>query len=79
MDVRDMKGDPGIWEELSWEDMSSREQELWKEIGWTGQKWNRNEAPPSVDMEWSELTERERNAAKGLGFTEELWNGFEDE
>ena len=79
MEVRDMNGNPGMWEKLSWEDMTAKEQELWSEIGWTKQKWNRNEAPPSVDKEWSELTDRERNAMKGIGFTEELWNGFEDE
>lgn len=28
MDVRDMRGNPGIWEELSWVDLSSREKEL---------------------------------------------------
>jgi hypothetical protein len=29
MDVRDMKGNPGIWEKLSWADMSGKEKELW--------------------------------------------------
>jgi hypothetical protein len=79
MDVRNMNGDPGIWEGLSWEDMSSREQELWSEIGWRKDTWNRNEAPASVDKEWSGLNDRERKAAAGLGFTEEMWNGFEDQ
>jgi hypothetical protein len=79
MEVRDMNGDPGIWEGLSWDDLSGTEQMLWSEIGWTKEKWNRNEAPPSVDKEWDQLTDRERKAAGGLGFTEELWNGFEDQ
>lgn len=79
MEVRDMKGDPGMWEKFKWDDMSSREKELWSEIGWRKETWNKNEAPESVDKEWNELTDRERNAAKGLGFTEDLWNGFEDQ
>lgn len=49
MEVRNMNGNPGIWEKLTWEDMNSREQELWSKIGWCRETWNRNEAPESVD------------------------------
>ena len=34
MEVRDMKGNPGIWEKLSWADLSSKEKELWMLLGW---------------------------------------------
>jgi len=79
MDVRDMKGDPGIWERLSWADLSSREKELWTELGWRGDKWDRNEAPASTGKEWKKLSVKEQYAAMSLGFNEEIWNNFEDE
>jgi hypothetical protein len=44
MNVRDMKGNPGIWEKLLWTDMSSKEKELWTILGWQQDKWDRNEA-----------------------------------
>lgn len=79
MDVRDMKGDPGIWEKLLWADMSSREQELWTILGWQPDKWDRNEAPASADKVWKALDYQEQCAARDLGFTEDIWNNFEDE
>lgn len=79
MDVRDMKGDPGIWEKLSWADLSDREQELWAVLGWQQRTWDRNEAPASTNKVWKDLTFREQNAAINLGFTEDIWNNFEDE
>jgi hypothetical protein len=79
MDVRDMKGDPGIWEKLSWRQLSSKEQELWGELGWRKEDWDRNKAQESTNKEWDQLSEREQNAAKALGFTEDIWNNFEDE
>ena len=79
MDVRDMKGDPGMWERLSWADLSDREKELWTELGWRGDAWDRNEAPASTNKVWKDLTFREQRAATNLGFTEEMWNNFEDE
>lgn len=79
MDVRDMKGNPGMWEQLSWADLSSKEKELWTLLGWDADRWDRNEAPPSTDKYWNDLNFQERKAAEGLGFTEKIWNGFEDE
>ncbi len=79
MEVRDMKGDPGIWEKLSWADLSSREKELWTLLGWQQDRWDRNEAPPSADKTWNDLNYQEQFAAKNLGFTEDIWNNFEDE
>jgi len=79
MAVRDMKGNPGIWEKLSWADMSSEEQGYWTELGWREDKWDRNEAPPSAAKEWKDLSYVEQYAAKGLGFTEDMWDGFEDQ
>lgn len=79
MDVRDMKGDPGIWEKLSWADMSSKEQELWSVLGWKQEKWDRNEAPASTNKVWKDLNLQEQVAAMHLGFTEDVWNNFEDQ
>ena len=79
MQVRDMKGSPGIWEKLSWADLSSKEKELWMLLGWEADKWDRNEAPASTGKLWKDLNYQEQNAAKNLGFTEDIWNNFEDE
>ncbi|NLI29451.1 MAG: hypothetical protein GX423_05155 [Nitrospiraceae bacterium] len=79
MSVRDMNGNPKIWEKLTWEDMSSEEQELWSALGWRQYTWNRNEAPASADKSWNDLTASEQNAARGLGFSPALWDSFEDE
>lgn len=79
MNVRDMKGNPGIWEKLSWADLSSTEKELWTNLGWREERWDGNEAPASTSKEWKALTFREQSAALSLGFTEDIWNNFEDE
>ncbi|MFN7221991.1 MAG: hypothetical protein ACK5UX_15300 [Burkholderiales bacterium] len=79
MQVRDMKGNPSIWEELSWYDLSSREKELWGMLGWSESAWDGNRAPPSSDKEWSALSTPEQVAAMSLGFTEQSWNDTEDE
>ena len=79
MSVRDMKGNPGIWEELSWADLSDEEKGLWTLLGWQQDNWDRNEAPPSTDKVWKDLNYQEQKGATGLGFTEDIWNGFEDQ
>jgi hypothetical protein len=79
MDVRDMQGDPAIWEKLSWENMSSKEQELWTLLGWSREMWNRNQAPASANKVWHDLTSQEQAAAMELGFTQDLWDNFEDQ
>lgn len=79
MEVRDMKGNPAIWEQLSWADLSGRERELWTELGWREAKWDRNDPPPSAGKDWKDLNLNEMNAAVGLGFNEYLWNSFEDQ
>lgn len=79
MDVRDMNGDPGVWEKLSWDDMSAKEQELWAVLGWSKTMWNKNQAPASTDKNWRDLTAQEQAAATGLGFTQDLWDNFEDQ
>jgi hypothetical protein len=79
MEVRDMKGNPGIWEKLSWAELSSKEQELWTLLGWQADKWDRNEAAASTNKLWKDLNYQEQNAAANLGFTEDIWNNFEDE
>ena len=78
MDVRDMQGNPGIWEELSWVDLSSREKELWATLGWRQDKWDGNDAPSSADKVWHDLNPQEQVAAINLGFSEDLWNSTED-
>lgn len=79
MGVRDTKGNPRVWEQLSWADMSSEEQAQWAVLGWQQDRWDRNDAPASADKEWSELTPQEQGAAMALGFSENLWNATEDE
>lgn len=79
MSVRDMKGDPGIWETLSWADLSDEEKELWGLLGWRQVNWDRNKAPTSADKCWKDLNNQEQCAAMSLGFTEDVWDGFEDE
>ena len=74
-----MKGNPGIWEKLLWEDLSSKEKELWMLLGWQQYQWDSNEAPPSTNKAWKELNYQEQSAALNLGFTEDIWNNFEDE
>lgn len=79
MSVRDMRSDPGIWEKLSWADLSSKEQELWTLLGWRQDRWDRNEAPASSDKFWSDLNRQEQDAAMDLGFSQDIWDSIEDE
>ena len=79
MGVRDTKGNPRIWEQLSWANMSSEEQAHWAVLGWQQHRWDKNDAPASADKEWRELTPQEQGAALALGFSENLWNATEDE
>jgi len=79
MSVRDMRSDPGIWEKLSWADLSANEQELWTLLGWQEEKWDRNDAPASADKVWKDLNRQEQSAAMNLGFSQELWDKVEDE
>jgi hypothetical protein len=79
MTVRDMKGNPAIWEELLWADLSDEEKGLWTLLGWQPDEWDRNDPPPSAGKVWKDLNYQEQKAATGLGFTEDIWNGFEDQ
>lgn len=79
MDVRYMKGDPSMWERLAWEELSTKEKELWTLLGWQADTWNRNEAPPSTSKFWKDLNFQEQKAAVSLGFTEDVWDNFEDQ
>lgn len=79
MDVRDMNGNPGMWEKLRWSDLNDKEKDLWSLLGWNQNQWDGNEAPPSANKVWRDLDYQEQYAAKCLGFTEEMWDGFEDE
>ncbi len=79
MTVRDIKGNPGIWEELSWADLSSKEKELWAVLGWQEYKWDGNQAPASSDKDWNDLNLLEQTAAMNLGFSEDSWNSTDDE
>jgi hypothetical protein len=79
MSVRNMKGNPGIWEKLSWADLSSEEKGLWTLLGWQQDAWDRNEAPTSANKVWKDLNYQEQSAATNLGFTEDIWNNFQDE
>ena len=79
MEVRDMKGNPGIWEKLSWDDLTSKEKELWMLLGWQQAQWDGNDPPPSANKAWKDLNYQEQSAAMNLGFTEDMWDSFEDE
>jgi hypothetical protein len=78
MDVRDIKGNSGVWEELSWADLSSKEKELWAILGWQQHRWDSNQAPSSADKDWNDLSKQEQIAAMNLGFSESLWNSTDD-
>ncbi len=80
MSVRDMNGDPSIWEDLAWEDLSDEEQEMWTALGWSPHVWDtQRNVPATATMEWKNLNITQRNAAEALGFDEELWDGYEDQ
>ncbi len=79
MSVRDMKGNPGMWEKLGWSDMSREEQGLWAVLGWSQSGWDRNSPPESADKYWDNLTPQEQSAAMRLGFTQAAWDATEDE
>ncbi|MBI3395894.1 MAG: hypothetical protein HY042_08675 [Spirochaetia bacterium] len=80
MSVRDMNGDPAVWEALVWADMNPHEQALWTELGWTPKVWDTQvNVPATASMEWKNLTREQQRAASDLGFTEEVWDGFEDQ
>ncbi|MEN6617506.1 MAG: hypothetical protein ABFD12_13200 [Syntrophorhabdus sp.] len=79
MSVRDMAGNPGIWEQLSWADLSGEEKELWTALGWNENRWDSNKAPASTDKVWKDLSYQEQSAAMTLGFSEDVWDNFEDE
>jgi hypothetical protein len=74
--IRKVEGDPGlVWDELSWTDMNSAEQKLWKVLGWNESSWEEDTDPPdSNDKYWEELTTEERKAAEELGYTRKYWD-----
>lgn len=80
MSVRNMNGDPSIWETLGWADLSSQEKEMWTALGWSQQVWDTQEnVPATAAMEWKNLNDSQQSAAEALGFTKELWDGYEDQ
>ncbi len=74
--IRQVSGDPGaVWDELSWTDMNSAEQEQWAVLGWDANSWEEETDPPSSsDKYWEELTSTERAAAEILGYTQPIWD-----
>lgn len=79
MSIRKMNGDPSMWEELYWKDLSEEERKCWTDLGWKEKTWdNEVNIPESVEKDWKDLSEKESAAAKKLGFTEDLWNDYED-
>lgn len=80
MAVRNMNGDPSVWEGLYWADLSEEEQGFWETLGWTAQVWDsQKNVPASASKAWDTLNISEQKAAAGLGFTREIWDGFEDQ
>ena len=79
MSVRDMGGDPRVWEGLSFDDLSGDEKELWVVLGWRQVRCDSIKDTATTEKAWKDLTYQEQGAAMGLGFTEGIWDGFEDE
>ena len=75
-DIRSVDGDPnGTWEDVSWEDLNSDEQELWGVLGWDADSWEEEtDAPESDDTDWAELSSEEQSALTKLGYTQESWD-----
>jgi hypothetical protein len=74
--IREVTGDPGdTWDDLSWTDLNSKEQEAWGILGWDEDSWEEETDPPaSNDQYWDDLSPAERAAAKKLGYTQEFWD-----
>jgi hypothetical protein len=74
--IRQVEGDPAaVWDELSWADMNSAEQALWKTLGWDEGSWEEETDPPeSDDLYWEDLTSQQRAAAEELGYIQKSWD-----
>ncbi|TAD79609.1 MAG: hypothetical protein EA001_03960 [Oscillatoriales cyanobacterium] len=74
--VRSVDGDPnGAWEDVSWADMSSEEQELWGIVGWDADSWEEETDPPEADdSDWGDLGSEVQDALTKLGYTQALWD-----
>jgi len=80
MAIREMNGDPSVWEDCYWDDLSLEEKSQWTALGWKKDVWNKQiNIPDSASKKWSALNEKEQAAASKLGFTSELWDSFEDQ
>jgi len=80
MAVRDMNGDPMVWEDCYWRDLSHEEQDLWSALGWNEEVWDSQEnVPATASQNWERLTASQQKAAAGLGFTQQIWDAFEDQ
>ena len=75
-DIRDVQGDPnGVWDDLSWTDLSSAEQDLWGKLGWNESNWEGETDPPaSSENYWEDLDSNDREVLEQLGYTQELWD-----
>ncbi|GEM_PF-1392382 len=76
-EVRKIEGNPGkVWDDISWADMNSTEQQLWEVLGWNAHDWENDTAkkPASENKNWKELTEEEQQAAEKLRYTEQTWD-----
>ena len=60
----------------TWEQLTIREREAWKILGWTERSWAGDEpCPPSDTALWNELSPTEQSALKyGLSYTQKTWD-----
>lgn len=80
MAVRNMNGNPMVWEDCYWADLSDEEKDLWAALGWNEKVWDSQEnVPASASTTWERLSSREQKAAAALGFSQTVWDSFEDQ
>jgi len=61
------------WSNLDWSQLSTRQRNLWAQLGWNEPRWDEDHAPTSDNKDWSELSPNERHAASQLGFNASSW------
>jgi len=61
------------WSNLDWSQLSTRQRNLWAQLGWNEPRWDEDHAPASDNKDWFELSLSERHAASQLGFNASSW------
>lgn len=64
-----------FWNSFHWQDLTSEEKKLWKDLGWSAKSWRGDKAPPeSFNTGWKHLGKQESKAAQKLGYSKETWD-----